>query len=180
MMTRQSTKQQVILQEWGRLKTDLVGSSELTRINEVLVQIFGPGGAETPASLARLLADHGARLKHPEVLETDTRWREQRLGLLFAHGEIDFTTMASSLESISKLDDLYRQFRSEGDEAGLEQLRELAKEVKAELSRLPITSLAAEVCEWLTIWLQTPQMFVEWLDLRLKSPGFQAKFGAQL
>ena len=162
------------------MKTDSIGSQELTKINEALVQRFGPGGAESPASLARLLADNGARLKHPEVLETDTRWREQRLDLLFAPGEIDFTTMAGSLESMQKLDDLYRQFLGEHDETGAEQVREFAKDLKSELRRSALVSHAAEVGEWLTIWLQTPQMFAEWLDLRLKSPGFKAKFGSRL
>ncbi|HET6862534.1 MAG TPA: hypothetical protein VFH91_05785 [Pyrinomonadaceae bacterium] len=180
MKSKQLTKREVILQEWRRLKTDLVGSNELKGINEALLKVFGPGGAESPASLARLLADHGARLKHPEVLETDTRWREQRLDLLFAHGEIDFNKIASSIESISKMDDLYRQFLAEGDDAGLEQVREFAKELKFELRRSTSTALTAEVGEWLTIWLQTPQMFAEWLDLRIKSPGFQAKFGSEL
>src|SRR5688572_29183801 len=30
----------------------------------------------SPASIARLLADEGAELRHPEIIEFDVRWRE--------------------------------------------------------------------------------------------------------
>jgi len=118
-MTSHLTKRQFILQVWRKIGADLVGGIELQRINEELVKKFGPGGAESPAALARVLADEGARLKHPEVLETDTIWREQQLYSLFAPGEIDFNNLAASLESIAKLDALYRQFLAEGDDPDL-------------------------------------------------------------
>jgi len=178
-MTSHLTKRQFILQVWRKIGADLVGGIELQRINEELVKKFGPGGAESPAALARVLADEGARLKHPEVLETDTIWREQQLYSLFAPGEIDFNNLAASLESIAKLDALYRQFLAEGDDPGAEQVREFAREVKLGLQRSASPVMASEVIEWLTIWLQTPQMLGEWLDLRLKSPGFQKKFGSR-
>ena len=180
MTNNQSTKDAVIIDEWRKMNTDSVGRPELLKINEALIRKFGTGGAQSPASMARLLADHGARLRHPEVLEADMFWREQRMDLLFAPGEINFTTMARSLESITKLDDLYRQFVAEGDRAGAQQLKEFARGWKTELKRPPLAPLAGEVAEWLTIWLLTPQMLAEWLDLRLKSPDFQARFGSQL
>ena|SRR5678816_272667 len=180
MTNNQRTKEAVIVDEWRSLNTESVGKSELFMINAVLVRKFGTGGAQSPASIARLLADNGARLRHPEVLEADTHWREQQTDLLFAPGEIDFTTMARSLESVTKLDELYSQFLVESDRDGAQQLKQFARDWKTELKRPPLTSLAEEVAEWLTIWLQTPQMFAEWLDLRLKSPGFKTKFGSQL
>jgi hypothetical protein len=180
MTNNQRTKEAVIFDEWRSLNTESVGKSELVMINAALVRKFGAGGAQSPASIARLLADHGARLRHPEVLDADAQWREQQTDLLFASGEIDFTTMARSLESVTRLDELYSQFLAESDRDGAQQLKEFARDWKTELKRPPLTSLAEEVTEWLTIWLQTPQMFAEWLDLRLKSPGFKAKFGSQL
>jgi len=180
MTNKQPTKDAVIIDEWRKMNTTSVGRPELLMINEALVRKFGTGGAQSPASMARLLAEYGASLRHPEILEADTFWRGQQIDLLFAPGEIDFTTMARSLESITKLDDLYRQFVAENDTAGVQQLKEFARDWKAELKRPRTIALEVEVAEWLTIWLQTPQMFAEWLDLRLKSPGFKAKFGSQL
>jgi hypothetical protein len=33
-----------------------------------------------------------------------------------------------------------------------------------------------EIFEWLTVWLQSPELFSDWLDLRRHSPEFRAKF----
>src|SRR6266508_2157384 len=40
---------------------------------------FGPGSEESPAAIARVLADEGAELRHPEVIELDARWREAKI-----------------------------------------------------------------------------------------------------
>jgi len=33
-----------------------------------------------------------------------------------------------------------------------------------------------EIADWFRIWLETPDAFFDWLDVRKKSPEFQAKF----
>jgi hypothetical protein len=35
---------------------------------------------------------------------------------------------------------------------------------------------AREISQWLTVWLQSPQLFADWLDLRLRSAEFRDKF----
>ena len=39
-----------------------------------------------------------------------------------------------------------------------------------------LEKLAEEIAQWLTIWLQTPQIFSEWLSLRRSTADFQARF----
>jgi len=34
-----------------------------------------------------------------------------------------------------------------------------------------------EVSNWLTVWLQSPELFSDWLDLRRRSPEFRERFG---
>ena len=34
----------------------------------------------------------------------------------------------------------------------------------------------AEIARWFAIWLETPDTFFDWLELRKKSPEFQQKF----
>ena len=48
---------------------EVVGASELEFIRETILERFGT--SVSPASIARALADHGARLGHPEILQTD-------------------------------------------------------------------------------------------------------------
>jgi len=33
-----------------------------------------------------------------------------------------------------------------------------------------------EIANWFRIWLETPDAFFDWLDLRKQSPEFQARF----
>ncbi|HYY42970.1 MAG TPA: hypothetical protein VE775_09580, partial [Pyrinomonadaceae bacterium] len=34
----------------------------------------------------------------------------------------------------------------------------------------------AEIAEWFTVWLQTPELFQDWLGLRQRAPEFQQRF----
>jgi len=36
---------------------------------------------------------------------------------------------------------------------------------------------AREVASWLSVWLQTPDVFADWLDLRRSAPEFLKEFG---
>jgi hypothetical protein len=37
-----------------------------------------------------------------------------------------------------------------------------------------------EMAEWFRIWLETPDAFFDWLELRKQSPDFQARFGGTM
>src|SRR5260370_5015132 len=37
----------------------------------------------------------------------------------------------------------------------------------------------AEVAQWLAVWLQSPSLFDDWLDLRRRSPDFRKKFSME-
>jgi hypothetical protein len=59
------------------------------------------------------------------------------------------------------------------------QTAERAKRNAASLSRTAeLTGLKRaeqeEIAQWFTIWLQTPDLFAQWLELRKASPGFKA------
>jgi hypothetical protein len=36
---------------------------------------------------------------------------------------------------------------------------------------------AKEISEWLRVWLVAPELFRDWLDLRMRSAEFRKKFG---
>src|SRR5947208_7971742 len=73
------SKQEFIVAQWLRLGGKAIGRRELRRIQRALHEKFGEGGVESPATIARVLADEGAQLRHPEVIEFDARWREARI-----------------------------------------------------------------------------------------------------
>jgi hypothetical protein len=73
--------------------------------------------------------------------------------------------------------------RLQGEES-IEPLRQSVRQLKTELDlfakspETPLNSrdLATEIGQWLTVWLQNPQIFAQWLDLRRATPEFQARF----
>ena len=165
------TKEQFIVEVWERTAKDVVGAAELTLIQEAVNKRFGNSAGISPAAIARVLADHGALLGHPEVLQTDVRWRESNL--FFTPEELTFGTLEGATALMDKIESLRRQLESE--KSKVEQLYRQVRQFKSELQLIP-TNLGQELAQWLTIWLQNPQIFAEWLELRRASAEFRRRF----
>ena len=172
-----STKYQIIVDIWERMEKDVVGPPELELIQQALAVRFGT--IVSLASIARTLADHGVPLGHPEVLTTDVKWRERTS--LFTQEDLAFGSLEVANALIEKIEGLRKNF--ENDKAMLEHLRQSVTHIKSELDvltgsdRFAQQILAREVAQWLTIWLQNPQIFPEWLALRRNTPEFRTRFG---
>ena len=175
-----STKFQIIVDIWERMEKDVVGAPELELIQQAVVVRFGT--MISLASIARTLADHGAQLGHPEVLIADRQWRERNS--LFTSADLTFDSLEAATALIEKIESLRQQF--ENDKQMLEHLRQSVQEIKHELDELSASErsrhriLAHEVAQWLTVWLQNPQIFQEWLALRRNTPEFQQRFAKEL
>ena len=175
MANKRRTKAEVIIETWHSLNAVSAGEAELKAIQTSLGHTFGEGGIDSPASIARTLADENVNLRHPEVLEFDSRWRESRIYGLFGPGELRFDSLDYALESVEKIRDLGEILDSEGDEEGMKTLADYVKRLRAELNG--DDRLDAEVAEWLKVWLQNRTIFNDWLGLRLNSINFRDKFG---
>jgi hypothetical protein len=182
---RAKTRQELIIGVWRQLGCESVGAAELEQIQESILRSFGAGAIESPATIARILADNGALLRHPEVLDCDTAWRERHsLDLSFPE-PLSFSTLRAAAVSIERFDDLRKQLAHAQDEPGLGRLRGLALKCKRELQLLSLSKAvgeserleAAEMVLWLTVWLQDGEIFHDWLTLRYRSPEFVERFG---
>ena len=170
-MTR---RDQFIIDWWTENGNEPAGAAELDQLQQALLESFGSQGRESPAAIARTLADNGVRLKHPEVLEADVRWREHEQVSLFTSEELNFTSIDAAIVFVEKL-------------AGLPQgseLRSFVLQLKVELEsvaksmriQLADRLIALEVAHWLTVWLQNPPIFADWLVLRRESAEFRERF----
>lgn len=184
------TKHDLITEVWEHLGCPPAGAPVIEKIQRVLRDQLGAGAVDSPAAIARALADGGAELRHPEVLEYDTTWREAELqqaaindpGELFdLEGKWNLKKAAAW---IRKLERLRQTFERQADRKGVMHLEERAREEKRHGQLLASNSAlgqkqraaAAEIAEWLAIWLRTPQLFKTWLELRRKSPEFLSEF----
>ncbi len=165
-------KKQVIIELWRETGKQSAGAAELELIQQRLPARFA--ASESPASIARTLADQGVLLRHPEVIEADLRWRRDRLNALFSTEELNFGTIEAATALIDKIERLHREFAE--DDAMLERLRQSVRRMKSELELMRNRSLAQELAQWLTVWLQNPAIFPEWLALRRATAEFQERF----
>jgi hypothetical protein len=83
-----------------------------------------------------------------------------------------------------KLEEKRLELQSNADTKGLSELRDAVTDVRKDSllrARSKIIDAAQreeakEVSQWLIIWLQAPELFSDWLDLRRRSPEFRKKF----
>ncbi|HET6975384.1 MAG TPA: hypothetical protein VFI24_03615 [Pyrinomonadaceae bacterium] len=162
------TREEFILEVWESMGREVVGASELGLIQTAFVERFG--FAISPASIARVLAESGERLVHPEILQADASWRQEQL--FFTAEDLDLANIEAATRLINTIEK-----RFEKDVAGQEHVRQAVRRLKNELASLPANNqLATEVAQWLTVWLQNPQIFAEWLTLRQNTPEFRERF----
>ena len=179
------TRHDLIIEVWEDLDCESVGARELEQIQEVLREKFGEGARDSPASIARTLADEGAVLRHPEVFDYDTQWRERLISGVVPSESLSFCNLPEASESIRKLESWRRQFAGDGKQGKLRRLQEFALKTKQDLqlvarSRVVDTKRridAGEIVQWLTIWMLDPAIFEDWLSLRKRSAEFVEKFG---
>jgi hypothetical protein len=178
------TKQELIIEVWEALDCESVGARELEQIQEALREKFGAGARESPAEIARTVADEGAVLRHPEVFDFDLKWREQHLFETLSLESLSFANLAEASRSIKKLDSLRKELDQADDQLGLSRLREVVLKLKHDTQLVAQSKIlekmvrmeAKEIVQWLAIWLQDPKIFEDWLSLRKRSPEFIQKF----
>jgi hypothetical protein len=177
------TKYELIIEIWEDLHCESVGALELKQIQLGLSERFGAGAVESPAAIARVVADEGAVLRHPEVLDYDTKWRERSISGAIPMDSLEFSSLAAATESIRKLESWRRKFAAGGEQTELRRLREIARKFKQDAQMLARSSIieeqerleAGEIAQWLAVWLQEPSIFEDWLMLRKRSPEFTQK-----
>src|SRR5215217_3578505 len=167
------TKRELMIEVWEHLDCESVGARELEAVTEAVRERFGEGAVESPTRVARLLADEGAELRHAEVLELDARWRTQDPYEAAFRNVLKFSTFEEAAASIRRLDNLRKQFRRKGDKEGLRRVQMIARNQSVNERK---RAEKAEMAEWFTVWLNQPEIFEDWLALRLASKDFRAQF----
>jgi len=189
-MNKFRTKREAIIESWTLLGRAPAGEAVLREIQRAVGENFGAAAIDSPAAIARVLADAGADLRHPEVIEIDARWREQKLDqgqikdLIGVPDPSKPLTLKSAVVLLKRLEKLRKEFESKDNRAELRRVRELALNQKARAQLLArddalreqTRAAQTEIAEWLRVWLQTPDLFEDWLELRRRSPEFKARF----
>src|SRR6185437_15565652 len=95
---------------------------------------FGGGATESPATIARVVADEGAVLRHPEVFECDRKWREENLSRSAFTAELNFSNLSSAFTSVVKLEEKRMELQAESAAEALKDLRDSVAAISKDLS----------------------------------------------
>lgn len=184
-MYKSRTKNDLIIEVWESLDCESIGAREITAIEEAVRARFGSSAVDSPMVIARLLADEGAELRHAEILELDVQRRlESPYDAMFLN-ILKFADFDQAVFSIRNLENLRQKFVRENDKEGLRLVRETALKGKNRalmIGKNPKVDEAKraeknEIAEWFTIWLQSPEVFENWIILRRNSKDFKSRFG---
>lgn len=184
-MWKARTKDDLIIEVWEKLDCENVGSVEIEAIETVVADQYGDAAVDSPMVIARLLADEGSDLRHPEIMKLYVERASDRPYDGALRNIVRIDDLKSTLASIRNLENLRQKYAQTNDKQGLRLVRETAirsKQTAAEAIEkkdLDETTpfVNAEIAQWFTIWLQTPEVFESWVTLRQRSPDFIEKFG---
>lgn len=179
------TKRDLIIEVWETLDCETVGATELEAIEQEVRERFGDGAVESHAVVARILADEGAELRHPEVLELYVLQQTTDPYADLFRDVLNYADLDTTADSINRLEKLRKAFADAGDKTGLHRVRELALKGKRlaqdksdnESNDAKTRAEMAEIAEWFGVWLRQHDVFDTWLDLRRNSKDFIARFG---
>jgi hypothetical protein len=173
-----------MIEVWEKLDCESVGAPEIEAIEEAVSARFGDAAVESPMHIARILADEGAALRHAEIMHLWIKRFEDRPHEAEFRNLIKTDDLDAAARTIRHVENLRKKFVSLGDKDGLRLLRDEVLEVKAEMQKASRDKKAAakqrqscaEIAEWLTIWLQSPELFENWIKLRRNSAEYKLKF----
>jgi hypothetical protein len=100
-------------------------------------------------------------------------------------GSLRFRDLASAETCLQRLDEAYRAYAQASDRVGIRFVRSLLLKGKqrarylASDPRVDPSKRAEkeEIALWFTVWLQTPDLFFAWLELRKQTEEFRRRFG---
>ena len=183
-MWQSRTKKDLMIEVWEKLDCESVGAKEIEAIELVVREKYGHGAVESPMIIARLLADEGAELRHAEIMELDVRRRTESPYDAIFRNILKFSDFKQTVVSIRQLENLRKKFAAQNDKEGLRLVRETA--LKGKNRALMIAgnekvderkrAEKREIAEWFALWLQSPEVFENWIALRQKSTDFKNKF----
>lgn len=173
-----------MIEVWEVLDCESVGAKEIIAIENAVREKFGNNAVDSPMRIARLLADEGAELRHSEIMKLDVERRLESPYDPMFRNILKFSDFKQALISIRQLENLRRKFQTENDKEGLRLVRETA--IKGKQRAIMIANNQkvdeqkrgekAEMGEWFQLWLQSPEIFENWIQLRINSTDFQKKF----
>lgn len=172
------TKKAIILETADQLGVQKFTPAEVEQIRRRLIAQLGAEGKTSADYVMSVLEESGLRVVWSTRSDTEGKYEEEFADLLH------FSTLEEAEMSLIRLDELLRKFSVEGERAAVERVREIGRlgrrraEMIAHNHKVDAAKRVEklEIARWFGIWLETPDAFFDWLEVRKKSPEFQSSF----
>jgi hypothetical protein len=172
------TKKVLILDMAREIAATKWTPAEIEQLRRKLLVEHGEAGKTGADYIAEVLKSAGWKVVLTQREEAEEEYEEEFEDLLH------FKTLEDAEVSLTRLDELMLKFRAHGEKAAVERVLDVARlgkrraEMIARNRKVDAHKRAEkeEIANWFRIWLETPDAFFDWLDLRKQSPEFQKKF----
>lgn len=180
-MPKATSKKQLILSLLRQRGLERVGEAEIRDLQGELRRRLGPDQSASLSYIAATLRASGARVDY------DDRYVGPFLEEPYASrldGALRFRDLASAEESLCRLDAAYREYRAVSDRVGTSLVRSLVLKGKQRAEGLAANPRVnprkrrekQEIARWFHVWLETSDLFFDWLELRKRSEEFRREF----
>ena len=184
-MLKPRSKKLLILELGQTPGPEPLGEPEIRAIRAELHRRLGPDDKTSLSYIASILRGAGARVDYHDRF-VDLPMAEPYASRL--SGALQFRDFESAEASLRKLDALYREFREVSDRVGTSLVRSLVLKGKQRAESLAASTRVnpdkrrekQEIASWFRVWLETPDLFFDWVELRKQSEEFQRRFPSQV
>jgi hypothetical protein len=178
MNDEQKTKKLMILETAREIGAEKWTPAEIDQLRRKLIAEHGEEGKTGSDYVADVLKSAGMKVNLSQLEEVEDQFEEEFEDLLH------FKTLADAEVSLMRLDELSRRFKAHGERAAAARVLDVARLGKRRSEMIARNHKVErqkreekeEIANWFRIWLETPDAFFDWLDVRKKSPEFHAKF----
>jgi len=174
-----NSKKAMILEAARQLGHQKWSTAEIDQLRRKLIADHGEVGKSSNDYISDVLQGMGWKVQLSEREEAEERFEEEFEDILH------FKTLQDAQVSLTRLDELLRRFQTHGEKAAMERVMEIARLGKRRAEMISHNRKVEaqkreekrEIAEWFRIWLETPDAFFNWLEVRKASPEFRQKFG---
>ena len=172
------TKKAMILRAAAAIGAEKWTPAEIEQLRRKLLADHGAEGKTGSDYIADVLQSAGWKVVLTQQEEAEDQFEEEFEDLLH------FKTLSDAEVSLMRLDELLRRFRAHEEKAAAERVLQIARLGKRRAEMIARNHKVEahkrdekeEIASWFRVWLENPDAFFDWVEVRKQSSEFRARF----
>lgn len=177
------TKKEQILELAANYQGKPFGRDEIRVIQAQIKARLGPTEEPSEAYVAQILVNAGGVINYPNPFVSAPLPEPYGSKL---QGTLRFNNLEEAEKSLKQLHAYYSEYLLAQDRTGTSLVRKIITKGRDRARILATNSRVSaskreekeEIARWFGVWMDTPDLFFDWLELRKKSEDFRRCFAA--